>query len=119
MITNTANAALLEELESHTKLFRTKKQEGASRNNKKKNDSSHKPPKNSLAAIKEKMKGIAGLTKEELEKAVEAGFIYKDQTWNWISSNADSLREGLKNVENGQCQGPFTDVDELVSSLKL
>jgi len=116
MIINTANTALLEELESHTKLFKIRKQESGSIN--KKGNGSHKPAKNSLAAIKEKMNGLAGLTKEEIEKAVEAGLIFKDQTWNWVSSNADSLREGLKNVENGQCQGPFTDVDELVASLK-
>ena len=117
MIVNNASSALLEELAGHSKALKTRKPGSYSKDSKK--GSKSQTPRNSgVTSIKDKMLNMIGLNEEEIKKAVDAGLICNDQSWNWVPSNMDCLREGLQDITNGNCQGPFTDIDELVASLK-
>lgn len=118
MIVNTVSSDLMEELAGH---FRAVKGRDSVDDPSKGAKRGKKPPKgqnNGLRTLKEKINKMAGLTEEEIQKAVEAELIVKDQSWNWIPSNMDCLREGLKDIQQGNRRGPFKDIDELISSLK-
>lgn len=114
MTNNIANSDLMEELATHYRAVKGKSPTGQKSREKK--DS--KGQNNGLNALKEKMVRMLGLTDEEIQKAIEAELIVKDQSWNWLPSNMDCLREGLLDIEQGKRCGPFKDIDELVSSLK-
>ncbi len=119
MIANHANSALLEELAGHSKKIKARKSGSYSKDSGKEFKS--QIPRNNgsgTASIEEKMLNFTGLDEEEIKAAVEAGLICNEQSWNWLPSNMDCLREGLQDITNGNCQGPFTDIDELVASLK-
>lgn len=118
MMESSTNSALLEELASHSRGIRGKYRSDSSREIAKGNKASKDNNNNGLSSIQEKIKKMAGLNKEEIRKAAKAGLIGSDQTWNWIPANMDGLREGLKDIKKGRCKGPYSDVEELVSSLR-
>jgi len=115
MIVNQANSALMAELATHEKrIKRKKKNTPIDKGLEKKNDKGHNK---GMHALKTKMSNMTGLSQNEIDKAVEIRLIDGDQAWNWIPSNMDGLREGLRDIDEGRRNGPFKDVDELVSSL--
>lgn len=113
MTYNSVNSDLMEELATHSRGVK-----GKSLTGQKSKEKNSKGQNNGLSTLKEKMNRMIGLTDEEIQIAVEAELIVKDQSWNWIPFNMDCLREGLKDIEQGKRCGPFKDIDELVSSLK-
>ncbi len=118
MIRDTENSALLEELATHSKRTKGKRRACSTAKTPKQEEKGLKGKGDNLSDIKKKMTKMVSLNKAEIKRAVEAGVIHIEQTWNWIPSNIDCLKEGIKDMESGNYNGPYNNVDELLLSLK-